>query len=190
MHNVEFKAELRDIALARSICRAKKAAFILELRQTDTYYRVASGRLKKRETGGEPVEYIAYERADVARPRLSHFTILSEQDAFERYGTLPLPVWIVVRKTRELWMIGPTRIHLDTVEGLGAFIEFESLVSGSNTTDEAHARVAELRAAFGPAMGELIDCGYADLLAREQGLTPADPVPPPPGSPTPDASGR
>jgi adenylate cyclase class IV len=40
MENVEFKAELRDIALARTICRAIGASFILTMDQTDTYFRV------------------------------------------------------------------------------------------------------------------------------------------------------
>ena len=56
MHNVEFKCELRDLPLARSILKAKGASFIGELRQTDTYYKISSGRLKKRECEGEPVE--------------------------------------------------------------------------------------------------------------------------------------
>ena len=49
MNNVELKAELRDLPLARTICRVIGAHFILAFEQTDNYYRIPSGKLKKRE---------------------------------------------------------------------------------------------------------------------------------------------
>jgi adenylate cyclase class IV len=168
MHNVEFKAELRDPELARAALRALRAAYILSFGQVDTYYRVASGRLKRRETEGEPAEYIFYERADRTAPKLSKFTIYSESQARERFGEAALPVWLVVRKRRELWMLGSVRVHLDEVEGLGAFIEFEALVSTDQTIAKGHERIGELRRAMGPALGESIACGYSDLIDRDQ----------------------
>jgi adenylate cyclase class 2 len=168
MTNVELKAELRDLPLARAICHAIKATPILTFTQTDTYFRVPHGRLKKRETQGEPCEYIFYDRPNRAGARVSQFTIYTEERAFERFGREPLPVWVVVRKKRELYMHGNVRIHLDQVEGLGMFLEFEALVSRDHDADQAHRAVAELRAKFHHAMGELIDCSYSDLLAREQ----------------------
>ena len=45
MHNVEFKSELRDLELAQSICKAMGATHAEILEQTDTYYKVPSGRL-------------------------------------------------------------------------------------------------------------------------------------------------
>lgn len=167
MHNVEFKAELRDLALARTVCGVLNATFIGTLEQTDTYYRIPSGRLKKRECVGEPTEYIFYDRANRTRPKLSHFTIYSEQQAAERFGLQPLPVWLVVKKSRDLFMLGSVRIHLDKVEGLGSFIEFEALVSTSQNIARCHEVIADLRESFGPMLGEPIACGYSDLLSRE-----------------------
>jgi len=169
MHNVEMKAELRDIALARGISKAIGATFIHQFGQVDTYYKIPNGRLKRRESEGEPVEYIFYERAHRAAPKLSHFTIFSAEQALERFGQQPMPVWLIVRKQRELWMLGNTRIHLDTVERLGTFIEFESLVSRDHNVARGHEAIAQLRRDFSPVVGELIDCGYADLLEREFG---------------------
>lgn len=172
MHNVEFKAELRDARLAQAIARGLGATWVTTLEQTDTYYRVPAGRLKKRETPGEPAEFISYERADRTHPKLSHFTIYTEAQARERFGERPLPVWLVVRKTRELFLLGNVRIHLDTVEGLGSFIEFEALVSTSHNVAACHQAIADLRRQFGPAMGESIGCGYSDLLAKERDEAP------------------
>lgn len=167
MQNVEYKCELRDIALARTICKRLGASHIGDPAQTDTYYRVPSGRLKKRECPGEPTEYIFYERKNRARAKLSHFTIYSETEATTRFGTEPLPIWVTVSKTRELWMLGNVRIHLDTVRDLGAFLEFEALVSRSQNVRKCHEAVASLRESFDPVLGEAIACGYADLLAGE-----------------------
>lgn len=168
MQNVEFKAELRDLPLARSICKAIKATWVGELQQTDTYFRIAAGRLKKRETVGEEAEFIFYDRANRTRPKISQFTIYSEQHALERFGTSPLPIWLVVKKKRELWLYRNVRIHLDQVEGLGTFLEFEALVSKDDHVPKCHEVIGELREAFMPVLGEAIDRGYSDLLAAEQ----------------------
>lgn len=175
MHNVEYKAELRDLELARAICRALKASEIITMDQLDTYYRIPSGRLKKRECPGEPTEYIFYDRPDRTRPKLSHFVIYSEKQALERFGTQPLPVWVVVRKRRELFMHGQVRIHLDTVEGLGKFLEFEAMVSIAFNIAKCHAAIERLKQAFAPVLGEPIACGYSDLLAAEGELEPKQP---------------
>lgn len=171
MHNIEYKAELRDLPLARGICRVLGAGFIGVLDQIDTYFRIPSGRLKRREawTDGEqePIEYIFYDRPNRARPRLSHFVIYTEKQAIERFGCEPLPVRVVVRKRRELYMRANVRIHLDEVEHLGRFLEFEALVAGDCTLTQCRGSVDELRAAFMPVLGEPIDCGYADLLEKE-----------------------
>ncbi len=168
MQNVEFKAELRDLVIARAVCRAIGATHIGELLQTDTYYNVPSGRLKRRVGLGEAPEYIFYDRPNISRPKLSTFTIYSEDLARERFGTHPLPEWVRVRKLRELWMLNNVRIHLDQVETLGNFLEFECLICESQTIDTAHEVLRELRHAFQQAIGEPIDRSYADLLAAEQ----------------------
>ncbi len=167
MQNLEFKAELRDLPLARNICRALGAARVGVLNQTDTYFRVLSGRLKKRECEGDPVEYVFYDRQNHPRPRASSFVIYDETQARERFGAVPLPVWVIVRKIRELHILGNVRIHLDVVEHLGTFMEFEALISSSQTAAKCRAAIAALRESFFPVLGEPIGCSYADLLARE-----------------------
>lgn len=167
MHNVEFKCELRDPDLARAIILRHGATFIGTLEQTDTYFRIPSGRLKKREQPGEPTEFIFYDRENRTRPKLSHFRIYSEAEALERFGTSPLPVWIVVRKRRDLYLLGNVRLHVDQVDGLGFFLELEALVSTSTNVARCHASIAELREMLRPALGEAIAVGYSDLLAQD-----------------------
>jgi adenylate cyclase class IV len=170
VHTIEFKAELRDPVIARRQCQVLGAVRIGVLQQTDTYYKMADGRLKQREAPGEPTEWIYYPRRDIVRPRMSSYTILSDAQARRRWGTQTLKSWVVVKKFRELWMLDNVRIHLDEVEGVGTFIEFEALVSKRYDVQACHARINELRQLFGPTLGEPVGPSYSDLVAQ----TPAD----------------
>jgi adenylate cyclase class IV len=165
--NVEFKAELRDPNLAISIALALGARHVGTLDQTDTYYRVPSGRLKKRETVGEPTEWILYHRPDTTSAKLSEFTVYGEEEAAERFGTAPMPVWVVVKKMRELFLLDNVRIHLDAVEKLGNFLEFEALVRPGRSRPTCESAVAKLRADFSPAIGGAIATSYSDMIAEE-----------------------
>ncbi len=167
MQNVEFKSELRDPELARTVARRFGAKFVGEVTQIDTYYRVPDGRLKKRETSGEPTEYIFYHRLNRSRPKLSHFTIYTEQEARARFGERPLPVWLTVRKKREIWMYKNVRLHMDHVEHLGVFFEAEALVMPSQHVGKCHELIQEVRERFGLALGEPVASSYSDMVALE-----------------------
>ena len=166
MQNIEFKAELRNLEAARRQCALLAARHVADLRQTDTYYKLTTGRLKRRETQGRPVEWIVYDRRDVVYPRLSSFTILTEKQARVRWGTMSLKPWLVVIKHRELWMLNYVRIHLDIVDRLGTFIEFEAKVSKRHDARQCRMAVDHLREAFGPVLGEPIGASYCDLIEQ------------------------
>lgn len=167
MQNVEYKAELQDLPLARTIAASIGALHADTLEQTDTYYRVPDAKLKKRETVGHATEWVFYSRPDRTKAKLSTFTIYPEHMAMERFGSSPLPIWTIVKKKRELWTYKGVRVHLDSVEGLGHFLEFEALVCPERNLAKAHELIESLTAKFRPALGEPIACGYADLLAAE-----------------------
>lgn len=183
MRNIEYKAELRDPGLARSIAARIGAVHRETMQQTDTYYRVADARLKKRETvyveeanygqrvvGSErATEYIRYERLDQARARASEYEVFTPERFKELYGERGVPeAGVVVRKVRELWMWEGVRIHLDRVEGLGHYIEFEAPVTEERSVERCRELVGELIEAFRPVMGEGIGRGYADLIAGKE----------------------
>lgn len=168
MQNVEFKAELREPKIARAIARSIGARLAAVVDQRDTYYRVTSGRLKKRESSvdgePEPVEIIQYHRDNRTQPKISKFTILSEDEAAERFGTAPLPEWLVVEKRREIFLKDEARIHIDEVAGLGWFLEFEVLVTPKQNVARAHEALGELRREFSAVLGEPISVSYSDLV--------------------------
>lgn len=174
MQNVEVKYELRDVDLCRAIITRLGAAHIATVQQRDTYFRVPDGRLKTRETDGEPTEWIFYHRAARITPRLSHFTIYSEHEARARYGERGLPVLVIVDKARSIYMKDAVRIHLDDVHGLGTFFEIEALVTPRQHVGACHRLITAMLRDLRPVLGEPISSSYSDMLLREQ----EDPAPP------------
>jgi adenylate cyclase class 2 len=163
--NVEFKAELRDPEAARAQCKVLGGQFIGVMQQTDVYYRMPEGRLKRRTCPGEPTEWIEYRRPDRAAASTSNYAIYSDDQAQRRWGSMSLREWVTVRKSRELWMIDDVRVHLDDVETLGRFLEFEAIIGRIYDEREAYMAVAELRDMFKLVLGESISASYCDLIA-------------------------
>jgi adenylate cyclase class IV len=171
MQNIEFKAELRNMDAAAAQCGALGGHHLGTLTQTDTYYKLTDGRLKKRESADDPVCWIYYHRPDRVRPRMCNYTILSDEQARRRWGTQSLHEWLTVRKTRDLWMIDHVRVHLDRVDDLGTFIEFEAIVSDRFDVKACHEAIAELRETFAPILGEPLGVSYCDLMEmKDEGV--------------------
>lgn len=167
MQNVECKCELLDAELARLMLTGIGAKPVGAFTQTDTFYHIPDGRLLRRETTGDAPEYLFYHRLNRVTPRLAHFTVYNEQEMRTRFGASPLPIRVVVHKTRVVWMLGEVVIHLDHVDGLGDFIEFVVLVRRDRHAGICHRAINEARRKLAPALGGMIATSYADMLADE-----------------------
>ena len=71
---------------------------------------------------------------------------------------------MIVSKRRRLFLWEGVRIHLDEVDGLGSFVEFEAVLPDAGDAETARGKVARLRAELGIEDDALISAGYADLL--------------------------
>jgi adenylate cyclase len=69
-----------------------------------------------------------------------------------------------VRKKRTLFLAGKTRIHLDEVEGLGAFMELEVVLSGRETVAQGIETAHRVMQQLGVSNQDLVDRAYVDLL--------------------------
>ena len=174
MHNIELKARLPspDAAYetARGLCEKDPDAV---LHQTDTYFVVPAGRLKLREivtrgSDARSAELIFYERADDAGPKTCEYEItpVAEPDGLTRTLAAALGVRTVVVKERTLFLYKNVRIHLDRVETLGAFLEFEAVMSDGVPEEQGEPLVAELMKRFGLSEGDLVRESYVDLVER------------------------
>ena len=72
-----------------------------------------------------------------------------------------LGVRACVRKRREVWLYRNARIHLDTVEGLGTFVEIQVVVTTGMV--QARALMSELRGALEIRAKDLFAGSYSDM---------------------------
>lgn len=165
--NIEIKARVRDPEGFRRTAEALADRQEM-LRQDDTFFVCPHGRLKLRRFADGAGELIHYERADVAGPKTSHYRLVRIPDPQGLALALgdALGVAGVVRKVRRVFLAGQTRIHLDEVEGLGAFAELEVVLREGQTPAEGTAIARDLMARLGIREEDLVEGAYLDLLAR------------------------
>jgi len=164
--NLERKARHADLAAAREAALRHGAHFFAGERQTDTYFHVAHGRLKLREIDGQPDVLIAYDRPNSVAARLSRYHLVPVPDpaALKTALTAALGMRGVVRKRRSIYLWHNVRIHLDEVEALGTFVEFEAVLSPTDDEATAHDRVRELGKVLGLQEDDYFAPSYADLM--------------------------
>ncbi len=175
--NVELKARDDDLDRAVEVCRALGAADHGTIQQRDTYFNVTSGGLKLREETPGQAHLIQFERADEPQPRESRYRVVEIEDGPQLRTALQatLGVSVVVVKRRRLHIWRDVRIHLDEVDGLGTFIEFEAVAAPESDLTREHGLLHELRAAFGITDARLVSRGYAaQLLDSSQARAIAD----------------
>ncbi len=166
--NAEFKARVADLAPVRERLASLLPRWVGIDRQRDTYFDAPNGRLKLRE-GTVETALIAYTRADIAGVKRSDVTLARlTPDAAADVGaalTAALGVRTVVDKTREIAFVGHVKIHLDTVTGLGTFVEVEAIdTDGTHDLATLTADADVMRTALGLDGAVLEARSYADLV--------------------------
>ena len=165
--NVELKARDPDPPRSAARCAALGAHDHGVLRQRDTYFAAARGRLKLREQEPGPAQLIAYQRPDDAQARTSAYRLadVGDPDALRDALDAALGTVVVVSKQRRLFIWEDVRIHLDDVDGLGAFVEIEGVAAPDSDLRRERELVARLRDELQIADEALVASSYSDLLA-------------------------
>lgn len=164
---VELKARVDDLAEIRrklAQCGASEAGVF---RQVDTYFKVPRGLLKLREVDESRAELIYYERENVAKPRKSLAFILPifRPPALRELLEKALKKRTTVKKVREMYMYEGTQIHLDIVEGLGSFVEFErGTARDLNQQREDLSRLQKLLGKLDISPDSIERSSYSDLV--------------------------
>jgi predicted adenylyl cyclase CyaB len=137
--------------------------------QRDTYFHAPHGRLKLREEEGAVPHLIAYERPDQVGQRESRYRIVPVHQVDELRLALSsaLGIKVVVAKKRRLFLWEEVRIHLDEVEGLGNFIEFEVVASEGSDLSREKIHIATVRQTFAIDDSNVIGGSYCDLALAE-----------------------
>jgi adenylate cyclase, class 2 len=165
MENVEIKARCSDPAAMARAAAAAGAVLDSTVNQIDTYFNVPSGRLKLRQADGVNQALIFYRRPNESSPKVSEYHLLpiAPDQAIDFILGQALGVKTVVRKRRQLWRLDNVRIHLDEVEGLGSFVEFEVQVAPGRDIAGCHAQARALLGTLGIKETDLLPGSYADL---------------------------
>ena len=170
MQNIEVKARYANLDRAREISRRLGADFRGILNQSDTYFRVTDGsRLKLRQINNDRAELIRYNRPNDPSARSSIYTVepIADPSAFLNEATNSHGILCIVKKHRELFLWQNVRIHLDQVDDLGSFIEFEGVVSSEADAGVSRQRVEQLVHEFGIVPADQIGVSYSDLLIEK-----------------------
>ncbi|HTR81757.1 MAG TPA: class IV adenylate cyclase [Bacteroidota bacterium] len=140
------------------------------LHQTDTYFELNAGRLKLRQFLKGKAELIYYKRSEGRGPRWSNYTRIELKDGRELRGILTriMGIKIVVKKKRMLFLYkSAARVHVDSVNRLGNFVEIESM----STKGRAKAKLIfhELVKALNIDKAQTIRGSYSDLMIARYG---------------------
>jgi len=164
--NIEIKARIRGVEALLPRARALADGDAEVIDQDDSFFGVARGRLKLREFADGSAELIHYHRPDVPEAKASDYVRVPVPDAAALREALTRACGCAgrVRKRRWLLRVGRTRVHLDQVEDLGAFIELE-VVLDEGQSDAAGRDIAELlMQALGLGDAPRTAVAYVDLL--------------------------
>ena len=168
--NVEIKARVENPARIKALVEALARTPSQFVAQEDTFFTVPRGRLKLRKFSSTSAELIYYERDDGPGPKESRYSIFrtSEPASLKAVLQTSLGVRGVVRKTRTLYRVGQTRIHLDDVEGLGSFVELEVVMQPAQSRADGVQIARGLMAQLEISDSDLVEQAYIDLLYTNQ----------------------
>ena len=166
MRNIELKARLDDLPAARRVAESLATQRLGVQEQIDTYFRCATGRLKLRQISGQTAQLIWYVRPSDPRPKASDYYLVPAPQPETLIAALRSAMGIVcvVRKRREIYLWQNVRIHLDEVEGLGQFLEFEAVLSPGIDETAGRGQLQDLMAQFGIRPEDLLAGSYIDML--------------------------
>jgi adenylate cyclase class 2 len=170
MHrNIEIKASVKDHNFIRNKLFSYQAIFKGKDHQRDTYFKVPNGRLKLRQ-GNIENALIHYEREDKEGPKTSWVNIypVTNGAVLESLLERALGIMIVVEKEREIFFIENVKFHLDSVQGLGQFVEIEAIdPDGSIGKQKLLQQCEQFLKSFAIHNKDLLKNSYSDMLMKK-----------------------
>ena len=166
--NIEIKARITRVIDLIGPAAAIADQGPTEILQDDTFFACHAGRLKLRAFSNSQGELIFYQRSNQDGPKESFYvrTPTAAPDSLRETLTLAYGAVGRVRKHRTLFLAGRTRIHLDTVEDLGDFLELEVVLDDDESLENGIREAQRLMQQLGVTPSQLIDRAYVDLLAE------------------------
>lgn len=170
--NIEIKARVRDFNQFSKRAEMLSDTPLLVIPQEDIFFNTERGRLKLRILAPDRAQLIYYLRPDQEGPTRSDYHVFETPDPENLKRVLSLAYGIrgVVKKTRYLYLVGQTRVHLDDVEGLGQFMELEVVMQEGQSNAEGEEIAKGLMTSLGVERSDLLEGAYMDLLESSANL--------------------
>lgn len=167
---IELKAKCENFDNIRRILNDIGAKYIGVFLQKDIYYVVGEERLKLRNIDDKEYKLIYYIRTNVPNIKESKVLISRVVDAETLNEILDkvLGTKVIVEKIREIYHFKNVKVHLDVVNSLGKFIEFE-VESDEDRRERDFKVIKQLMGKFKIDESELIDGSYSDLIINKKG---------------------
>ncbi|WP_372750898.1 class IV adenylate cyclase [Labilibaculum sp.] len=168
--SIEIKAYCNNKQAIKEILLSNGAKLQATDHQTDTYFHSKSGRLKLREGKAEN-QLIHYIREDKKGCKKSKVVLYKSNTDSSLKEILEKTVGskCIVDKIREIYLIDNVIFHIDTVKGLGNFVEIEAMdTNGTIPTEKLqeqcnhYIKILEINAK------DLLAESYSDLLQQNQ----------------------
>ena len=163
---IKIKARIADLPRTQALAAAISDTLPTTLQQRDTFFRCANGRLKLREIEACEGELILYDRANTTAAKQSDYEIAAVADPqlLKQVLQRALGVTQIIEKKRVYYLVDQTRMHLDSVVGLGNFLELEVVLRPNQSPAEGHAIAADLLRRLEIRDTDLMATAYADML--------------------------
>ena len=176
--NIEIKAYVPDVEAVARIASAIADQGPFELEQDDTFFPCESGRLKLRAFSSEAGELIFYRRPDQQGPKDSFYLVSTNFRARNSAANSIACLWPGRPRSEAPYSVyvGRTRVHLDSVQDLGHFLELEVVLNDGEPAERGIREAHELMARLGVEPSQLVEGAYVDLLAEKSVSKLPEPV--------------
>jgi len=167
--NIEIKAKVNLDDIEKKVVLLKNISTPQIILQEDVFLNHNEGRLKLRKFPNGKSELIFYKRDNLNGPKSSEYYIYNSTNTKELQNFLINSFGLrgIVRKTRKLYLLNNTRIHLDKVDSLGEFLELEVIVNDEYNETACKKTADDLINYLQISEEMLIDKAYIDLLEEK-----------------------
>jgi adenylate cyclase class IV len=173
MTNLEIKVLTKNIEEIRNKALEINALDNGILTQKDTYFLVGEKRLKLREQG--TINYLIYYiRSNINDSKKSKYYTINIPKILvkltKKLFSIIFGVKVIVHKKRSLLLYKNTRIHLDDVENLGAYVELETIFTKNKKEKELNDEHNFIITSLGLNTLEKISNSYSDMIIEHNSL--------------------
>jgi len=169
LKNFELKVNCKDHKAALAAVKLLNADYEGILKQRDVYFKISPGRLKLRSINNSVHQLIYYKRSNRAGAKFSNYFIedIHHPERVEKILREIYGIQTIVSKSRKLYLWHNVRIHIDNVNKLGKFIEFEIVCRTLKQENDSAGKMKYLKGIFNINKINVLRSSYSDMMLNK-----------------------